>query len=132
MRAPDAREVLNKGQILLFLASHGSGNPVSPTIINGNLSIQLVKSKIWALVLTPLLLPPIHAESPQSCPALCDPMDCSSPGSSVHGILQARIHSPIKYPAGTYISSHPPVPTPCSRSAPHQKMSCFHFCPPLS
>ena len=27
----------------------------------------------------------------QSCPALCDPMDCSPPGSSVHGILQARI-----------------------------------------
>ena len=26
----------------------------------------------------------------QSCPALCDPMDCSSPGSSVHGILQIR------------------------------------------
>ena len=28
---------------------------------------------------------------PQSCPTLCDPMDCSLPGSSVHGILQARI-----------------------------------------
>ena len=27
----------------------------------------------------------------QSCPILCDPMDCSLPGSSVHGILQARI-----------------------------------------
>ena len=27
----------------------------------------------------------------QSCPALCDPMDCNTPGSSVHGILQARI-----------------------------------------
>ena len=27
----------------------------------------------------------------QSCLALCDPMDCSPPGSSVHGILQARI-----------------------------------------
>ena len=27
----------------------------------------------------------------KSCPALCDPMDCSLPGSSVHGILQARI-----------------------------------------
>ena len=26
----------------------------------------------------------------QSCPTLCDPMDCSLPGSSVHGILQAR------------------------------------------
>ena len=27
----------------------------------------------------------------QSCPTLCDPMDCSPPGSSVHGNLQARI-----------------------------------------
>ena len=27
----------------------------------------------------------------QSCPNLCDPVDCSPPGSSVHGILQARI-----------------------------------------
>ena len=27
----------------------------------------------------------------QSCPTLCDPMDYSQPGSSVHGILQARI-----------------------------------------
>ena len=26
-----------------------------------------------------------------SCPTLCDPMTCSPPGSSVHGILQARI-----------------------------------------
>ena len=26
----------------------------------------------------------------QSCPVLCDPMDCSPPGSSVPGILQAR------------------------------------------
>ena len=25
----------------------------------------------------------------QSCPTICDPMDCSPPGSSVHGILQA-------------------------------------------
>ena len=27
----------------------------------------------------------------QSCPTLCGPMDCILPGSSVHGILQARI-----------------------------------------
>ena len=27
----------------------------------------------------------------QSCLTLCDPMDCSLPGSSIHGILQARI-----------------------------------------
>ena len=33
----------------------------------------------------------MHARSPQSCPTLCDPMDSSPPGSSVHGILQARL-----------------------------------------
>ena len=27
----------------------------------------------------------------QSCLTLCDPVDCSPPGSSVHGILQARV-----------------------------------------
>ena len=31
------------------------------------------------------------AKSLQSCPTLCDPIDGSSPGSSVPGILQARI-----------------------------------------
>ena len=32
-----------------------------------------------------------QVKSLQSCPILCIPMDCSPPGSSVHGILQARI-----------------------------------------
>ena len=27
----------------------------------------------------------------QSCPTLCDPMDCSLPGFAVYGFLQARI-----------------------------------------
>ena len=27
----------------------------------------------------------------KSCPTLCDPIDCSLPGSSLHGILQARV-----------------------------------------
>ena len=30
---------------------------------------------------------------PQSCLTLCDPMDCSPPGSSTHGIFQARVQS---------------------------------------
>ena len=35
---------------------------------------------------------PMHqSEVAQSCPTLCDPMDCSLPGSSVHGIFQAKI-----------------------------------------
>ena len=33
-----------------------------------------------------------------SCPALCDPMDCSPADSSVHGILQARILKWITIP----------------------------------
>ena len=36
-------------------------------------------------------IPWVCAKSLQSCPTLCDPMDCSPPGSSVHGILQARM-----------------------------------------
>ena len=32
-----------------------------------------------------------ESEVAQSCPTLYDPMDCSPPGSSVHGIFQARV-----------------------------------------
>ena len=32
-----------------------------------------------------------ESEVAQACPTLCDPMYCSPPGSSVHGILQTRI-----------------------------------------
>ena len=32
-----------------------------------------------------------ESEVAQSCPTLCDPVDCSLPGSSVHGIFQARV-----------------------------------------
>ena len=33
----------------------------------------------------------VKSEVPQSCPTLHDPMDCSLPSSSVHGIFQARV-----------------------------------------
>ena len=33
----------------------------------------------------------VHAQLLPLCPTLCDPMDCSPPGSSFHGFLQARI-----------------------------------------
>ena len=32
-----------------------------------------------------------ESEVTQSCPTFSDPMDCSLPGSSVHGIFQARV-----------------------------------------
>ena len=42
----------------------------------------------------------------QSCPTLCDPMDCSPPGSSVRGILQARILDRVAMPSSR--GSSPP------------------------
>ena len=47
------------------------------------------KDRKWLEILDLVL--PVHAKSLQSCLAVCDPMDCSPPGSSVPGILQARI-----------------------------------------
>ena len=34
----------------------------------------------------------------QSCPTLCNPMDCRLPGSSVHGIFQARVLEWVAFP----------------------------------
>ena len=56
----------------------------------------------------------VCAKSLQSCLTLCDPMDRSPPGSSVHGILQARILEGVAMPVsrdssqprdGTHISN---------------------------
>ena len=35
----------------------------------------------------------------QSCLTLCNPMDCSLPGSPVHGIFQARILESLPFPS---------------------------------
>ena len=40
-----------------------------------------------------------ESEVTQSCPTLCDPVDCSPPGSSIHGILQARILEWLPFPS---------------------------------
>jgi len=40
----------------------------------------------------------IYCSVTQLCPTLCDPMDCSPPGSSVHGILQATILEGVVIP----------------------------------
>ena len=43
-----------------------------------------------------------ESEVAQSCPTLSDPMDCSLPGSSVHGIFQARV---LKWGAIAFLAS---------------------------
>ena len=46
---------------------------------------------LWATREALIPIAAAAAKSLQSCPTLCDPMDCSLPGSSVHGIFQARV-----------------------------------------
>ena len=45
-------------------------------------------------------------EVAQSCPTLSDPMDCSPPGSSVHGIFQARV---LEWVAIAFSIENPPI-----------------------
>ena len=58
------------------------------------------------------------AKSFQSCPTLCNPLDCSAPGSSVHGILQARILERVTMPFSRGIF-------PIWGSNPHHLFSCI-------
>ena len=46
---------------------------------------------MWAVGPTGVVLVDWPVSVAQSCLTLCNPVDCGPPGSSVHGILQARI-----------------------------------------
>ena len=54
----------------------------------------------------------VRAKSLQLCLTLCDPIDCSPPGSSVHGILQARSCCSVTQSCLTLCS-----PMDCTRQA---------------
>jgi len=43
----------------------------------------------------------LYAKSLQSCPTLCNPVNCSPPGSSVHGIFQPRMLEWVAMPFST-------------------------------
>ena len=61
-----------------------------------------VAMELWLQILStnpPKTSGDTHAKSLQSCLTLCDPMDCSLPGSSVYGILQARILEWVAIPS---------------------------------
>ena len=57
--------------------------------------VQIIWLCLVKVQLSKILVFPAHLESEsevtQSCPILCDSMDCSLPGTSVHKISQARI-----------------------------------------
>ena len=61
----------------------------------------------------------------QSCLTLCDPMDCSQPGSSVHGILQARILEWVAMPfSDVNFNSSSLVAKLCPTLATPQTVAC--------
>ena len=55
-----------------------------------------------------------QSEVAQSCPTLCDPMDCSLPGSPIYGIFQARVLEWLPVPSPIYLPTH-------------GLLDCFHF-----
>ena len=55
-------------------------------------SLGFSRQEYWSGVPSPSLIVEVKwSEVAQLCLTLCNPMDCSLPGSSVHGIFQARI-----------------------------------------
>ena len=59
--------------------------------LDGGLYGSLSGSKVGPMWLKSVHESESESEVAQSCLTLCDPVDCSLPGSSVHEILQARI-----------------------------------------
>ena len=55
------------------------------------LSLEFSRQEYWSGLPFPSPRHESESEVTQSCPTPRDPMDCSPPGSSVHGIFQARV-----------------------------------------
>ena len=88
-------EILGAHFFLIFIISFLIGNPclVLQCSENGKFILRAKCSFLTQHVHE------VCAKSFQSCPTFCDPMDCSPPGSSVHGILQARILEWVAMPS---------------------------------
>ena len=54
-------------------------------------SLVFTRQEHWSRLPCPSPMHKSESEDAQSCPTLSDHMDCSPPGSSVHGIFQARV-----------------------------------------
>ena len=78
--------------LLLLLLSHFSRVRLCDPIDGsppGSPSLGFSRQEHWSGL--PFPSPMRESEVAQPCPTLRDPVDCSLPGSSVHGILQARV-----------------------------------------
>ena len=86
---------ISQARILEWVAipfSSGSSQPMDRTQISyiaGKFFISVLPGKPIIII---IFYPLVQLSSvAQSCPTLCDPMDCSLPRSSVRGIFQARV-----------------------------------------
>ena len=66
-------------------------------VLFGNFILNVHKAVRWSQ--SPFAAAAAAAKSLQSCPNLCDPMDCSLPGSSVHGISRQEYWSGVPLPS---------------------------------
>ena len=78
------------GISIVTLGRESQSWKVSPSRVFGSISLFPAKTPLCAMLYS--------TKSLQSCPALCDPMDYSPQGSSVHGILQAWILEGVALP----------------------------------
>ena len=76
---------------LSFGLSSDEYQPASPFLRTGN-TVSIFQACL------------LHAKSLQLCLTLCDPMNCSLPGSFVHGILQSRILERVAMPSSRDLS----------------------------
>ena len=74
----------------LFLSGHCWRIPCFYQSVNSSVIFPWHSRKSW-LQVDACMAQWKWSEVAQSCPTLCDPMDCSLPGSSIHGIFQARV-----------------------------------------
>ena len=107
------------------------------TNIRKYISIYISKSNSIPIILSsfsgPLITSQLVSSVAQSCPILCDPMNCSTPGLPVHHQLpestQTHVHqvSDAIQPSHPRLSPSPPAPNPSqhpvfsSESTPHMK-----------
>ena len=91
---------ISQARILEWVAisfSRGSSRPRNQTHISYLLHWQagffffFTTSANWEVLFNPESESKTESEVTQSCPTLCNPTDYSLPGSSVHGIFQARV-----------------------------------------
>ena len=109
-------EVVKKKISLPCFSSRGKAFSLSPS--KKTLALQMSCVCVCVCVC-------VHARArsvAQSCPTLCDPLDCSSTGSSVHRIFQAR-----KQEWAAISSSREPHRCPISRWSSLLFLDCWAF-----